>query len=74
MQINQQKRYIFKKPYTVKAGTIPEGSQLDVVHGTFYFNGGMADNYSTGLFKHILENPQLKNDYLQEVTIPINKI
>jgi len=74
MNINEQKRYVFKKPYTTKMGTIPVNSQVDYSHGSYYFNGGMCDSYSRGLFDYLVNNPQLKNEYLREVVIPINKI
>lgn len=74
LDVDRQERYIFKKDYVDKCGTIPKGSQLDYVHTMYYFNGGMCDNYSRGLFDYIMNNPKLKDEYLKRIEIIYNKI
>lgn len=70
----EQKRYIFIKEYTTQYGTIPEGSQIDYVRGTYYINGGMCTPSSNEMFGRIINDSNLKKEYLREVAIPYNKI
>lgn len=74
MNINEQKRYVFKKAYTNNYGTIPEGTEVNLFRGFIYINGGMCDSYSEGLISHILSNEKLKNEYLQQMKIINNQI
>ena len=74
ININEQKRYFFKKDYVTSMGTLPENSQIDIVHGIFYFNGGMCDPTSAKMFENMIDNPKLKQEYLREAVIPYNKV
>lgn len=64
MQQYEQKRYEFKKSYTIEAGTIPEGTEVMLFRGWAYINGAMADDYSNGLIKSIINNPAKCKEYL----------
>ena len=44
MNINEQKKYVFKQPYESPNGTIPEGMEIILFHGHVYANGGMCDS------------------------------
>jgi hypothetical protein len=70
----KQKRYVFKEPYTNEYGTIPLNSEITVLGNVMYFNGGLCDNYSQGLFKYIINNENLKKKYLKEVAVINNEI
>lgn len=74
MDINKQRRFIFTKEYNTDRGPIPEGSQIDEFRGVYYFNGGLCDTYSNGLFEYIVNTPKLKDEYLTEVKIIENKV
>jgi hypothetical protein len=74
MDLNKQRRFIFTKEYKTDKGSIPEGSQLDEFRGMYYFNGGLCDTYSTGLFEYMLNNHKLRQEYLTEVKIIENKV
>lgn len=64
MQYYEQKRYVFKKAYTIEAGTIPEGTEVMLFRDWVYINGNMADGYSNGLIKSIINNTRKCNEYL----------
>lgn len=74
MNINEQKRYVFKKPYSNEYGTIPEGTEVNLFRGFIYINGGMCDSYSKGLLSHILADEKLRNEYLQPMKIINNQV
>ena len=70
----EQKRYVFIKPYTTNQGTIGEGSELTLFRGFYYLNGGMVLPAYVKYIDKLMNNPQLRNEYLKEVVIPYNKI
>ena len=74
MNLNKQKKYVFKKAYVMDAGTIPEGTEIILFRGFVYINGGMADNYSQGLIMSIINNEKKRNEYLQQMKIIGNKV
>lgn len=74
MNLNEQKKYVFKKAYVMDAGTIPEGTEIILFRGFVYINGGMADNYSQGLIMSIINNEKKRNEYLQQMKIIGNKV
>lgn len=71
----EQKRFVFIKPYHVEGlGTLAEGSEITIVHGVVYFNGGMCSAYHGRILYDIINNEKLKLNYLKEVNIIYNKI
>jgi hypothetical protein len=71
---DEQIKYVFKKAYTVDYGTIPEGTEIILMRGWVYINGGMADDYSRGLIMNIINNPKKRDEYLVRMKIIGNKI
>lgn len=70
----KQKKYVFVKPYHTKEGTIPEGSEIIIFRDTVYFNGGMVHPAYQMVLKNIVEDQNIKGQYLKEVSIINNKI
>lgn len=66
--------YVFKKPYTCRLGTLSQGSTIRFFRGAVYFDGGMVDSGYGKILYDIVNNPQLKNEYLVEIEIIDNKI
>lgn len=71
---DEQIKYVFRKPYVIDSGTIPEGSEVILFRGWVYINGGMADEYSRGLIMSIVNNKQKRDEYLVRVKIIGNKV
>ena len=69
-----QKKYIFKKEYKTPHGNIPINTEIILFRGFVYMNGGMIHSAYANIFHQILNNPQLKNEYLREVNVIHNKI
>lgn len=74
MDINQQKKYVFKEAYQTEDGTIPEGTEIIVFRGLVYINGGMADAYSRRIILNIISNNNDFKKYLTQVQLINNKI
>lgn len=62
-----QIKYVFKKPYSVEAGTIPEGTEIIYWHGDVFVNGGMCDAYSRTLLLNLINNPEKSKEYLKKM-------
>jgi hypothetical protein len=52
------KRYIVVKEIVDGDGRIPIGTQLDIVRGVVYMNGGMLDTYFQGYFGRLIEREE----------------
>lgn len=74
MELNEQRKYVFKKAYTIEAGTIPEGTEIILFRGFVYINGGMADQYSQGLIMSIVNDKKKCDEYLTRMQIIGNKV
>ena len=72
--LDEMRRYVFKKEYVGNTGTIIEGSEITRVHGCLYFNGGLMDPSIAPFFESFIRNPRLKNEYLVETKIMENKL
>lgn len=74
MNVMEQRKYVFKKPYLSQEGTIPEGSEIILFRETIYLNGGMVHPAYQSMLRRIVNNPTLKEQYLKEVAIIKNKV
>lgn len=72
--MNEMKRYVFIKNYNTTAGVIHEGRTIDLVHGCVFLDGGMLDKYNAAKMMEIIENKEMRDEYLVEKVIPINKV
>lgn len=70
----EQKKYVFKIPFVVDEGTIPEGSEIIVFRDIIYLNGGMIHPAYQEMLRKIIDTPSLNEKYLKEMRIIQNKI
>ena len=70
----KQTKYVFKKPFQMEEGTIPQGSEIIIFRDIVYLNGGMIHPAYQRLLRDIVENHTLRLEYLKEVSIINNKI
>lgn len=61
----------FEKSPTEK---IPAGSEITVLNGTLYFNGGMITPANYAFFNNLLAKEIAYPYYLKETVIPVDKI
>lgn len=73
---NEYKKFVFVKDFcTGNANeTIPSGSELYVVNGTIYFNGGMVIPSLQLYFENLIQKELVNPNFLQEVDAIYNKI
>jgi hypothetical protein len=69
-----RKKYIFIKPFKCSHGIIPEGSEITIFRGFVYMNGGMIQPAYIQVIMGIINDPQLKEEYIKEEEIIHNKI
>lgn len=69
-----ERSFIFKKEFTTQDGTINEGRELRYVRGAWYLDGGMVPGSYYKLFKEMVTNEKLKDEYLTEVRVIRDKI
>ena len=74
MDINEQRKYVFKKAYETEHGTIPEGTEIILFRGWSYINGGLADQYSNTLIMNILKDARKRDEYLVQMQLIPNKV
>ena len=74
MDSYKQRKYVFKEPYTVNEGTIPEGSDIIIFRGVVYLNGGMIHPAYQEMIRKIVDTPTFKDKYLKEVPVINNKV
>lgn len=69
------KRFRFKKRYDSREGSIPEGSDITVMdNGALYFNAGLVHPAYRSVLKSLIDNKELRDEYLVEEVIPYNKV
>ena len=71
----EQKKYTLIKPYTVdELGTLPEGSDIILFRGLVYFNGGLCSNYHAQILTNLINDDNLRNEFLKETPPIMNKV
>lgn len=68
------RKYVFKRPFVVDEGTIPEGSEIILFRDVVYLNGGMVHPAYQEILKKIVDTPSLNIQYLKEMPIIKNKV
>ena len=64
---NENVKYVFKTPYVTDHGVLHENSEIRILRGAVYFDGGMVpESYAKELLD-IVESPVLREKYLKEV-------
>jgi hypothetical protein len=69
-----QRKFIFIKEYSGEYGKIPQGTELIFFRGFRYMNGGRVHPAYQKILLNIIQNEDLKEEYLKEVRIINNKI
>lgn len=70
----EQKKYVFIKDYNCQYGTLRTGDEIITFRDNVYFNGGMVMPGYRSVLLNIINNDELRNQYLQRVQIIHNKV
>ena len=68
------RRFKLIQEYTCEDGTLPVGSDIDVLGDRIMFNGGMIEPQYYRLLYKLITDPELSKKYIREVPVPYNKI
>lgn len=73
--MDDYRRYRFVKEYIKsKNEKIPVNSEITVMNGRVFFNGGMTTPLFTKFFLDLIEVEKKNPNFLKEVPIPYNKV
>lgn len=69
-----QKRFKFVKDYHCPFGSLKAGTNIDIVNGTIYYEGGLLEPWWADYLKEFIKKEMEKPNYLKEIVIPYNKV
>ena len=69
-----QRRFKFVRDFTCEYGTLKAGSQIDIVKGFMYFDGGLIEGWWSDYLEDFIKQEMAHPYYLKEVEIPRNKV
>jgi hypothetical protein len=72
--MNGYHRFRLVQEYTCELGTLPYGSEIDILGDRIMFNGGMVEPQYYGILATLVTDKELSKKYVREVPIPYNKI
>ena len=72
--MNENVNYYLKKDYSNDFGVLKEGSEFRFVRGACYYNGGMVPEVYARELRRLIDNPDLKSEYIKELPIIYNKV
>lgn len=62
--MDENVRYVFKKPYVTPHGTLQENSEIRFFRGGVYFDGGLVPGAYAAELMEIVNNKKLCDEYL----------
>lgn len=72
--INTMERWTVVKECPIAGGTIPVNSEIHVVHGCVYFNGGLMESFYQNEFLKLLEQERKRPNYLRKMNNIYNQL
>lgn len=66
MDVNEMEKWTVVKECPIAGGVLPINSEVHVVHGCVYFNGGLMDSFYQNEFMKLLASERKKNNYLRK--------
>jgi hypothetical protein len=72
--INTMEKWTVVKECPIAGGTIPVNSEIHLVHGCVYFNGGLMDNFYQQEFLKLLAVERQKPYYLRKMPNIYNQL
>jgi hypothetical protein len=72
--INTMEKWVVVKECPIAGGTIPVNSEVHVVHGCVYFNGGLMDTFYQNEFLKLLVQERKRPHYLRKMNNVYNQL
>lgn len=62
------RQFIFTRNFETEFGIISVGTEMDIVNGVIYINGGMIEPWYYDVFQTLISDEKSRNNYLREIT------
>lgn len=72
--MNTMEKWVVIKECPIAGGTLPVNSEVHVVHGCIYFNGGLMDSFYQNEFFKLLEAERKNPRYLRKLSNIYNQL
>lgn len=74
VDINTMEKWVVVKECPIAGGTLPVNSEVHLVHGCVYFNGGLMDSFYQREFLALLNAERIKPQYLRKLNNVYNQL
>lgn len=72
--INTMEKWTVIKECPIAGGTLPVNSEIHVVHGCIYFNGGLMDTFYQNELMKLIQLERKKPNFLRKQTNIYNQL
>ena len=72
--INSMEKWVVVKECPIAGGTLPVNSEIHVVHGCVYFNGGLMDSFYQKELMGLLVAERKRPNYLRKLANVYNQL
>lgn len=72
--MNTMEKWVVVKECPIAGGTLPVNSEIHVVHGCIYFNGGLMDSFYQNEFTQLLLQERKRPHYLRKMNNIYNQL
>lgn len=74
MNMDTMEKWVVVKPCPIAGGTLPENSEIQVVHGCIYFNGGLMDTFYQHELAKLLDKERKRPNFLRKASNIYNRL
>lgn len=72
--INKLEKWVVVKECPIAGYTLPVNSEIHLVHGCIYYNGGLMDSFYQTEFLKLLQSERKRNHYLRKLKNIYNQL
>lgn len=72
--MNSMEKWVVVKECPIAGGSLPVNSEIHIVHGCVYFNGGLMDSFYQNEFLKLLVDERKKPNYLRKLRNVYNQL
>lgn len=74
VDVNGMEKWVVVKECPIAGGTLPVNSEIHLVHGCVYFNGGLQDSFYQQEFLSLLDKEKKTPKYLRRLKNLYNQL
>lgn len=72
--MNSMEKWVVVKECPIAGGSLPVNSEIHIVHGCVYFNGGLMDSFYQNEFLKLLTVERKHPNYLRKLSNIYNQL